>query len=297
MAEIIDTDEFNTDAIAQHLRKGPFASIFEQSSEKDDHNALKFMCIVDYNAQRLDLYTRMLSADRKLLAQLMHFRSYGSFRYYDYQVGQEIGNRVLKCKFCELIGPYGCILTHMAINHNEHMPLKTCTYCNAIDLKKHFRDDSLHQCFVNYLRSNDIEVNETVFSIITEFYAMLEELSDKLAIKTLAGRGRASKNISGRLSALDEEFNRIISYLYGGNDASRLLQQSTNSSFNELNTVIISDDDDDNVDGSNNATNQNRSLPANSTASNNRAQQSNVSIKFSSNCRMNEFHEHRAHVH
>lgn len=297
MVETIESDEFNHAAIAQHLRKGPFAVIFDRSNEKGDDIALKLMCIVDYNAQRLDLYARMQAAQPKLLAQLMQFQSFGTFKYYDYQLGNQLGIRVLKCKCCDLTGPYGHILTHMAINHNAHVPSKTCAYCNQTDLKMHLADDSLHQCFANYLRSNQCEWDEKICDIVTDFYDMLKELADKFKIKVVrsfAGRESVGKNVSECLVPLDEEFNRVISYLYGGNDASRLLQQSMNSSCNEQNSVIISDDDDDDdkgADGTTNATNSNRLSSANaaascSTAANNQAQRASVSLKFNLDLRI-----------
>lgn len=292
MTEIVDNDEFNIEAIAVHLRKGPFASIFEQSNEKDDHVALKLMCIVDYNVKRWGLYKHMQDTNPRLLAQLMQFQSYGKFKFYDYQVGHEIGKRVLQCKFCDLIGPYGYIFTHMAINHNDHSPLKTCAYCNRIDLKKHFGDDSLHPCFANYLRTNAIEWNENVCNIVTNFYDMLKELANKfkiITIRTFAGRRSDSKDISGCLVALDEEFKHAISYLYGGNDASRLLQQSSNSMPNGFgdddDTIVISDSDGDYAEGGSDSRATNRTLSSNASVSscpvivicNNRTQRTSVS--------------------
>lgn len=300
MAETIEPEEFNYEATAQHLQKGPFAPIFDQSNEKGDHVALKLMCIIDYNAQRLDLYSRMQSAHPKLLAHLMQFHSFGTFKYYDYQTGNELGIRVLKCKFCDLTGPYGRILTHMAINHNEHVRLKTCAYCNRTDLKKHFADDSLHQCFASYLRNNCCEWDEKICKIVTDFYDMLKELADKFkikAVRSFAGRESVGKNISGCLVQLDEEFNRVISYLYGGNDASRLLKQPMNSSCNEQNSVIISDDEEEDAkeakgaNGTNEVANPNRSSYANAadnaTASFSiRAQRASVSLEFNSDLKL-----------
>lgn len=310
MAETTDTDEFNIQAIAQHLQKGPFAPIFDQSSEKDDHVALKFMCIVDYKTQRWDLYNR-IKDNPKLLGQLMQFRSYGRFKYYDYQAGHEMGKRVLKCKFCELIGPYGCILSHMAINHNTHIGVKVCNYCNRIDLRKHYDDNSLQQCYGNYLQQHDIQWNESVCLIVSDFYAMLKTLSQKFKINTVRNhvfaalgfssverldRGydsdidetvkvfknrtpqMTSKNISGRLDEVDKEFKRVISVMYGGNNASRLWQQAADgNSIGGIETIVVSDSEEED-DGGSRGTSSNR--PA-ATAADNQPQDVTVSkIQF-----------------
>lgn len=314
MAETIDTVECNIQAIAQHLQKRPFAPIFVRSNEKDDHIALKFMCIIDYNVQRWSLYAQMNAAGPKLLAHLMQFNSYGTFKYYDYNVGHEIGKRVLKCKFCELIGAYGLILTHMAISHNTHIGLKVCSYCNRYDLKKHCEDNSLEECYAGYIRSNEIQWDENVCNTVTNFYDMLKKVSEKFNIKTIrnygfAGKGHQvnerldrnyggdidvnvtvyrirtpnvkNKNISGHMDKLDKEFNRVMGILYGGNNASRMLQQSEASAISNGNAVgdiiTISDDEDGEDDEGSRATNTNRSFKSEADAAtgsttNNRAQ-------------------------
>lgn len=286
MAEAIDIENFNIESTAQHLQKGPFAPIFEQSDEKDNPIALKLMCIVDYYAQRWDLYTSIQGSNSlKLLQQLMQFRSYGSFKYYDYPAS--MGKRVLQCKFCDLTASYGLILTHMAINHNAHIGMTMCNYCNSTELKRHFDQNSMGECYANYIQRNGIEVNETVCKIVVDFYAMLKKISDKFKITTVrnntfTGKGYSvverldrdydsdvdqhvtvytsrtpmnkKKTITGHLAELDREFGRVISNLYGGNNASRLMQQQQQQPANAVGseTIVISDDDDG-VDGDDNA--------------------------------------------
>lgn len=211
MAGIIDTEENSSlndhRAIVKHLEKRrPFATVFDQlpTVEKDDPVAVKFMFVVDYNVQQCDLYNRIAAAaNSKLLTQLMLFHSYGKFKNYEYQVGQKIRKRLLKCKFCELIGLYGCILTHMAISHDAHISLKTCAYCNRVDLRTHFNDDSLEQCYAHYLDCNSIEVDELVCSIVTDFYAMLRTLAINFSINTqrnynFTGKGHKAVERCGR---------------------------------------------------------------------------------------------------
>lgn len=276
MAEAMEIGNFNIESTAQHLQKGPFAPIYDLSNEKSNHIALKLMCIVDYHVQRWDLYTRIQESNNvKLLSQLMAFRSYGSFKYYDYQAA--MGKRVLQCKFCDLTGPYGLILTHMAINHDAHIGMTVCNYCNSTELKKHFDQNSLAACYANYIQRNGIEVDEAVSTIVTDFFIMLKRLSDKFKITTVrnhtfSGKGygtaerldreydsdideqitvytcRTPKNkmktITGRVAELDAEFGRVISNLYGGNNASRMMQQqSANAAESEI--IVLSDDDGD----------------------------------------------------
>lgn len=280
MSEPFDRQEFQ--AIAQHLKKGSFAPIFQQSNEKDHHLALKLMCIVDFHAQKWNLYERVAKAGNpKLLMQLIKFDSYGSFKYYDYQVGKGIGKRVLKCKFCDLVGPYGLILSHMAITHNAHIPLKTCAYCMRTDLKKHFDEDELHQCYEKYIERENIERDkiEMVCEIVTDFYGMLKALSDKfktttirnhsftgkgyttverlnrgyhdelgenVVVNTIRTPGMKAKNISGHLGAVDKEFKRVIQNLYGGNNLSRLVRRLADANSNGNGQAIIINDADEN---------------------------------------------------
>lgn len=274
MADALDSGNFNIESTVQHLQNRQFAPIFNESDEQTNPIALKLMCVVDYGMQRWHLYDSIKKSNSpKLLQQLLQFRSYGAFKYYDYQA--PMGKRVLQCKFCNLNGPYGLILTHMAINHNAHIGMTTCNYCNTNDLKKHIDQNSLDECYANYIRRNGVEVNETINKIVVEFYTMLKLLSAKLNIITVrnhlfSGKGYAApgrldhdygndidvnitvytsrtpankkKTILGHLNELDREFQRVISNLYGGNNASRLMQQQAVDA--EAETIVISDDDD-----------------------------------------------------
>lgn len=176
-------------------------------------------------------------------------------------MGPQIGMRVLQCELCGLTGPYGYILTHMAINHNVHIGLKTCAYCDRSDLKAHITDGSLQQCYANYLQRNGLERNEEVCSIVTNFYYMLKGLSLKFKVITMRNCEFAGKryktverfergsdggdidenisvytsrkphitpnNISNRLDILDKKFKRVMYELnYNCRNVLRLLQQA-----------------------------------------------------------------------
>lgn len=245
--------------IAAHLRGRPIARIFEKSNEKDNAIALKLMCILDFQMEQLNLYTEIQSTNPKLLGLLLQFSSFASFRYYDYAVKKEFGPRILRCKFCNLVGPYASILSHMAINHNTHVGMKFCLYCNRVELEKHFDENSLDQCYQNYYQRNewhDFECGTKVLGIVVKFFGMLKRLSKKLEIysmrqKQYTGLGYRAveklnqdygddfpnecmvfkhttrKNVKDLSTSigLDVEFNRAVSHFYDNRDNIRSTTQ------------------------------------------------------------------------
>lgn len=247
--------------ITAHLHGRPIARILEQSHEKNNIIALKLMCILDSEMDRLNLYTDIQSTNPKLLGLLLRTISFGTFKYFDYAVKKEIGPRILRCKFCDLVGPYACILSHMALSHSASIGLKMCAYCNRCELEKHFADNSLDQCYQRYIQQNewhDHECNANVLDIVIKFFAMLKRLSKKFEVysvrqKQYTGLGYKSveklkgyygndfpsectvfkqqnrKNFKDltRSNGLDIEFQRAMDYLYGhtsANDHNRSAQ-------------------------------------------------------------------------
>lgn len=169
----------------------PFAHIFNNIRNNEDKNdliALQLMCILDFQAESTNLYKRIEETQQpKLLLDLMGFRSYKSFIYYEYQGHGHLDGRYLKCRFCELYGPYVLVLTHMTINHDEHIGLVKCAYCNQTDLKKHFNDGTMQACYAQYLRKPDIidTIQDGATSdIVTEFYGFLKLLAIELGVHT-----------------------------------------------------------------------------------------------------------------
>lgn len=135
------------DRITAHLPKRPFAPSLERSKEKNSEEALKVMCVDDYFIEQDSLYDRIIGQP-KLLEQLMMFKSYRSSQYFHYDtIGIGIGNQLLKCKDCELVGPYGCILTHMAINHDMHIGLVHCAYCKRQKVATHMEEETFEDCY------------------------------------------------------------------------------------------------------------------------------------------------------
>lgn len=166
--------------LVEYLRGRPIARVFEQCHEKDNIIALKFLCILDHELERLDLYAQINQTHPKLLTLLLQFNSFAGFRYYDHMVKRDIGARVLRCKFCDLVGSYAYILNHMSINHNTHIGMILCAYCNRTELEKHFNDSSLEQCYRKYIQQNEwhgFEWGINISNIVSIFFKMLKALA------------------------------------------------------------------------------------------------------------------------
>lgn len=194
MSNLVKIDVTNKQ-IASYLRTRPIAPIFKRSNEKGNAIALKIMCILDKETERSQLYDRIQKTKSDtLMMQLMQFHTFQSFRFYDYNVKREIKQYALRCTACGLIGPYACILTHMAINHDLHIGLKMCVYCDRAELQKHFDNNSLERCYRNYLRERNINECDTVEGkIVSEFYDMLRKICEKLSIVTVRNHSYAAK--------------------------------------------------------------------------------------------------------
>lgn len=181
--------------IAAYLRTRPIAPILEQSDEKENLIALKVMYILDFEMDRNELYTRMENVNcDTLLMQLLRFHTFKSFKFYEYTVKRELKRLTLQCTVCGLLGPYACILSHMAINHTLHVGLKMCLYCDRVELRKHFDNNSLDRCYRNYLRERNINESDTnVCKIVSEFYDMMRRISEKFSVITVRKHNYAGK--------------------------------------------------------------------------------------------------------
>lgn len=181
--------------ISAYLHTRPIAPILEQSDEKENLIALKVMCVLDFEMEQNHLYDRIQNAKRDtLMMQLMQFHTFQSFKFYEYNVKREIKQFALRCTACGLLGPYACILSHMAINHDLHIGLKMCLYCDRVQLQKHFDNNSLERCYRSYLREQNITENDTnVCKIVTEFYDLLKKISEKFSIITTRNHNYAAK--------------------------------------------------------------------------------------------------------
>ncbi|XP_055326977.1 uncharacterized protein LOC129580518 [Sitodiplosis mosellana] len=259
------------EALKRHLASRKIAPILKKLEEKNEDNsekALKFLCVLDYVTEQNGFYKQM-DDHPKLLQQLMSFNSYESFKYYHYHlnknVSKVIGNRILRCKFCDLIGPYAIILSHTAISHNVHLGIKKCAYCNRMDLLDH----PLDTCYSNYLTKYAIDEKNVANS--SEFFVMLKEISTKLGVlitrtDAFGGIGKSKKEyvtckIPGfpntctvftvpratkkkvKDNNLNIMFKSMVENMYGGNGLSRLLDNEPDEIKDENNEENCEADD------------------------------------------------------
>lgn len=265
--------------LTERLKARPIYPIYQNCSEKDNITTLQFMYIVDFHANHyIKLYDRIKEIEQpKLLGQLLQFRQFEKFKYFHYPVNKLYGNYVLQCRYCELVGPCGCILTHMAINHNVHTSLKTCVFCKSATLETHLGNDSLGQCYSNYIEHNKIEVDMNMNGIVANFYEMFKKLCQNLNIcstrrKGYAGQGyrcretllqdyggdiaqeyevrymipKKQLNRSIRSESLDREFQRIMEISYGFRDYVSLLKKKHLPLPVDVIEIDDSSEDDDN---------------------------------------------------
>lgn len=181
--------------IAAYLRTRPIAPVLAQSNESEGLRALKVMLVLDHEMERIHMYERIQSANSEtLLMQLMLFHTFQSFKFYDYNVRKEIKTFALQCTACGLLGPCAYILSHMAINHNLHIGLKMCSYCDRVELQKHLENKTLDRCYRNYLRDrNIIEWDTNVCKIVAEFYEWLKKFAEKISNVTTRHQNYAAK--------------------------------------------------------------------------------------------------------
>lgn len=170
----------------EHLRNRPIAPVFETSKEKFNSRALKMMCILDHELEQTELYLEMTTMP-KLKLQLLNLHSFASFKYFKYTLMKEakVENKILKCKQCEVIGPYLIVLEHMAINHDFHVSAQLCMWCEKVGFQAHNNtSNSLDQCYESYLGKQQFSSTEYP-AVIVSFYNLLEKMAKKLHARTI----------------------------------------------------------------------------------------------------------------
>lgn len=182
-------------AILSYLSRRPIAPIVEKSNEKNNVRALQLMCIVDHHMGQRKMYDRF-AGHPKMLTQLLQFHSFVSFKYYDYRANSKMFQKLMQCKFCELIGPCTLILTHMSMNHNTHIGLKTCIFCNRTDFADHLKtntglDDCYHEYKTKYNEIEELSKDHNLLNAIVDFYEMLNAISSRLNVCILRTHGFA----------------------------------------------------------------------------------------------------------
>lgn len=167
--------------IREHLEGRPIALILAVCKEKDSALALKLLCVIDYFIEK-----RQLNADidsiPKMREQLLNWHSFESFRFYNYLASGWFTREILQCKRCEFIGPYLTTLTHMAVNHDLHIGLKKCAWCNRMDFQEHIAQNTVQECYEMYLAKEQIH-NVVYPKVVVDFYDMLKTIGGALEVK------------------------------------------------------------------------------------------------------------------
>lgn len=181
--------------LTEYLSNRRIASVFEKSDEKMDLQALKLMCIVDNECEK-SVYHKIESYP-KMFKQLLKFKSYSNFKYFDCRIDSALNNRILQCFFCEFVAPYALTFTHMAMNHDVHTSLKQCAYCKRSDLSTHISQDTLEACYKRYILKYMVDyISEEQTMGIRRFYEIMKSISIELGVlidrvSTYNGTGNA----------------------------------------------------------------------------------------------------------
>lgn len=202
--------------LLEHLKDRPIAPIALESKENQDIQALKLMCVIDFQVAKKNFYTE-IEKHPKLLNKLLGFHSFKSYQYFEYSMPRSsVGGKILQCRKCELIGPYSLILTHSIISHNLHLSSKTCAWCNEEDMRTHVLTNTIDQCYEQYKQKFGIsETDEAFPSVIDEVYRLLSQLSIKLGVNTkrvssyIASTSKSKQYLTSYDDDIDREF---ISY-------------------------------------------------------------------------------------
>lgn len=182
-------DEKLRQTILDHLMNRPIDSIVVNSMEKDFDIALKMMCVIDYCVEKRGLYNEIKQTP-KLLEQLMRFKSFGSFKFFEYKLKKSLlVKKLLQCDICEFIGPYITTLEHMILSHDIHKSASVCLYCNTMRLRDHEQNRTLDNCYMNYQIRKQIDCNERWPAVIPFFYKLIRNIAKKLDVHIQRGEG------------------------------------------------------------------------------------------------------------
>lgn len=167
--------------IIEHLKKRPIASLLRRI---ESESALKLLCIVDWRLQKFKLYEHIVKHP-KLLEQLVCFRSYEQFHFYEYRMKKDpFGMNLLQCECCEFVAPYNITLEHMVLNHGYHRSARVCQWCRKMDIREHIESNTLDQCYREYMDQNKISVNSIACRLINEVFKILRSLAGRLQVLT-----------------------------------------------------------------------------------------------------------------
>lgn len=192
--------------IEDHLMNRPISSIVVNSLEKDSDIALKVMSVVDYLVEKNGLYTEIM-ATPKLLDQLLRFRYFGLFRFYEYKMKRSlVGAKLLQCESCEFIAPYITTMEHMVLSHNRHKSSNQCQWCQKTALRAHEKFHTLENCYMNYKIKQQISSNYRCPDVIVKFYSLINKIANKLGVRiTRAESYKAHDNKTPIMIEIDDD--------------------------------------------------------------------------------------------
>lgn len=172
-----------SEEILAHLMARPIASIVKlQNSESEE--ALKLMTVIDFMLEKSQLYAEILQYP-KLLEQLLRFKSYDRFHYFEYKMKKvPFGQCLLICQCCEFTAPYATTLEHMVLNHGRHLSGEQCQWCQKSGIREHIDSNTLKQCYCDYADLNQIKVNSHVIRLIGDVFSQLRLLAVNLGVRT-----------------------------------------------------------------------------------------------------------------
>lgn len=192
--------------VLDHLQSRPIAIVSNVLTENGNSSALKLICVLDYELEMTKLYTE-IAAIPNLSEQLLKFHSFAKFKYFSYKLPKYLfGNKLLRCKFCRLVGPYVTMLEHMAISHNWHADTKLCMWCEKTKFKVHVSQNTLNQCYGLYEENQQLD-NIKCPKVIKTFYDLLKKLAKRLHVKisrsdTFRSKLKRKNNIGNEMVVL-----------------------------------------------------------------------------------------------
>lgn len=142
------------------------------------------MTIIDCVLEKSKLYAQILQHP-KLLDQLLRFKNYEQFNYFEYKLKKiPFGKYLLGCQCCEFVAPYTTTLEHMVLSHGRHQSAELCQWCGESDIRAHIESKTLDQCYCNYSDKHHFNVSAHVIQLIDEVFAQLRLLADDLGVRS-----------------------------------------------------------------------------------------------------------------
>lgn len=190
--------------IHNHLLARPISAIL-RTTQTENEKTLKLMYIIDCCLQRWQLYPDILKYP-KLLEQLLRFKSYENFQFYEYKMKKKpFGQLLLGCQCCEFVAPYIITLEHMVVNHGRHRSAEECQWCCSSTIHQHIASNTLERCYSEYINKHQINVDPSVCQLIEMVFKHLRVLAEDLGVLTVHHCNyRARNSIGTEIIVLDD---------------------------------------------------------------------------------------------